>query len=203
MRELTKRQHEVYSFIERFIAENRYPPTIREVSGAFHISVKGAYDHIESLQKKGWIRRTGNRSRSLELLARKQAESATPEMISVPILGDVAAGLPVLAEENVDGRLDLPASMLGSGQFFGLRVRGESMIEAGIHSGDLAVIRRQDNANNSDIVVALLGDSATLKRFFREKNRVRLQAANPDFPPIYTQEVRILGKLAHVIRSYS
>ncbi|THB63156.1 MAG: transcriptional repressor LexA [Spirochaetaceae bacterium] len=203
MKELTKRQYEVFRFIESYIQKNSFPPAIRDVSDAFGISVKGAYDHIDSLQKKGWIKRSANRSRSMELLTHSEPEEPQPELVAVPLLGDVAAGLPLLAEENHEGRLDLPAAMLGKGNFFGLRVKGDSMQGDGIYNGDIAIIRQQRTAQNGDVVVAMLGDSATLKRYYLEKNRIRLQAANPAYPPIYTQEIRILGTLAHLIRNYN
>lgn len=203
MRELTKRQHEVFSFIERYIHTHSYPPTIREVSEAFSISVKGAYDHMDSLQKKGWVKRSAHQSRSLELLVHTKTEPELPDFHDIPLLGEVAAGTPLFAEENRVGSIALPVSLLGSGSYFALKVRGDSMINAGIHNGDIAVIHQQGTASNGDIVVALLDDSATLKRFYREANRVKLQAENEMYPPIYTQDVRILGKMAHLMRSYS
>ncbi|AFG38690.1 transcriptional repressor LexA [Spirochaeta africana] len=203
MQELTRRQQEVFACIEAFIASHSYPPTMREVAEALSISVKAAYDHIDSLQRKGWVRRAAHQSRSLELLVKREPEQTAPEVIEVPLLGDVAAGKPLLAEENCETMLSLPASMLGRGRFFALRVRGDSMIDAGIHSGDVAVVQQQSTARNGDIVVALLDDAATLKHFYKETNRIMLKSANPQYPPIYTQDVRVLGKLAHILRSYS
>ncbi|MFW5800792.1 MAG: transcriptional repressor LexA [Spirochaeta sp.] len=203
MRELTKRQYEVFAFIEGYIESHSYPPTMREVAAALSVSVKAAYDHIDSLQKKGWIRRSAHQSRSLELLVHSNTGAEAPEFIDVPVLGDVAAGRPLLAEENQDGVITLPQAFLGRGSFFALRVRGDSMIDAGIQSGDVAVIQQQATAANGEIVVAMLEDSATLKHFYRESNRIMLKAANPAYPPIYTQDVRILGRLAHLIRSYT
>lgn len=202
MRDLTKRQQEVYSFIEQYIQDHSYPPTIREVSLAFAISVKAAHDHINSLIKKEWLRRSAHQSRSLELLVKKEVPAAEPEVIDVPLLGEVAAGLPILAEENLEGSLTLPVSLLGAGRHFALRVRGDSMLDAGIHGGDIAVVRQQSTASDGDIVVALLEDSATLKRYYRESNRIRLQAENPAYSPIYTQNVQILGRMVHLLRSY-
>ena len=203
MQELTKRQREVFSFIESFIESHSYPPTMREVAEALSVSVKAAYDHIDSLQRKGWVRRVAHQSRSLELLVRREIEKSEPEVVEIPLLGDVAAGTPLLAEEHCTATIRMPASLLGRGNFFALQVRGDSMIDAGIHNGDVAVIQQQETARNGDIVVALMEESATLKHFYREPNRIMLKAANRAYPPIYTQDVRILGKLAHLIRSYA
>lgn len=202
MQELTKRQREVFLLIEKYIADHSFPPTIREVAEAIGVTVKGAHDHINALIKKGWIRRSAHQSRSLELLVRTDKPESKPEMLEIPLLGSVAAGSPLLAEENREGSLSLPSSLLGKGEFFALRVRGDSMIDEGIHDGDIAIILSQNTARNGEVVVALLDDSATLKYFYRESNRVRLQAANENYPPIYTQNVRVLGRLAHLIRSY-
>lgn len=200
MKAITKRQTEVLDYIKGFIDDHRFPPTIREISEHFTISVKGAYDHVKALEKKGCIRLDNNRSRTIEVLG--QDADRADRMLEIPILGNVAAGLPLLAEENLEGTVKLPADYLGAGNHFALHVRGESMRDAGIMDGDLAVFRQQQVANNGDIVVAMVNDAFTLKRLYREKNRIRLQAENPDYPPIFTQNVRILGKLAHLLRNY-
>lgn len=199
MKAITKRQSEVLSYIKAFISKHKFPPTIREISGHFSISVKGAYDHVKALEKKTFIRLDNNRSRTIEVLGH---ESESDRTVDVPVLGHVAAGVPLLAEENLDGTVKLPEEYLRRGPHFALHVRGDSMRDAGIMDGDVAVIRHQQTAGNGDIVVAMVDEAVTLKRFFKEKNRVRLQAENPDYPPIFTQNVRILGKLAHIIRRY-
>jgi repressor LexA len=200
MKEITRRQSEVLDYLKAFITEHHFPPTIREISDNFSISVKGAYDHVKALEKKGFLKIDNNRSRTIEVVGHE--EPADDDVIDVPILGNVAAGLPLLAEENLEGKVRLPAEHLGRGDHFALHVRGESMRDAGIMDGDLAVFRQQQTANNGDIVVAMVEEAVTLKRFFKEKNRVRLQAENASFPPIFTQNVRVLGKLAHLIRTY-
>ena len=199
MKAITKRQSEVLDYIKAFIDQHHFPPTIREISESFSISVKGAYDHVKALEKKKFIKIDNNRSRTIEVLGQ---ETSSDRAVEIPILGHVAAGIPLLAEENRDGSVRVPAEMLKSGDHFALHVTGDSMRDAGIMDGDIGVFRHQPVANNGEIVVAMVDDAVTLKRFFKEKNRVRLQAENPAYPPIFTQNVRVLGKLAHLIRNY-
>ncbi|MFP4114296.1 MAG: transcriptional repressor LexA [Spirochaetota bacterium] len=200
MKGITRRQSEVLDYIKAFVGEHHFPPTFREISENFSFSVKGAYDHVKALEKKGFVRIDTNRSRTIEVVGYDDANE--DGIVDVPILGHVAAGVPLLAEENRDGSIRLPSGYLGRGNHFALHVRGDSMRDAGIMDGDLAVFRQQQVANNGDIVVAMVDEAVTLKRFYKEKNRVRLQAENPSYPPIFTQNVRLLGKLAHLIRSY-
>lgn len=200
MRDLTARQREVLDYIRGFLREHHFPPTIREISDHLRVSVKGAYDHVKALEKKGHIRIDSNRSRTIELVGEPIDEE--PQTVEVPILGNVAAGLPLLAEENLEGSVQIPRAQLRAGEHFALHVRGDSMTGAGIIDGDVAVFRQQPVADNGDIVVAMVDEAVTLKRFFKEKNRVRLQAENEAYPPIFTQNVRILGKLAQLVRSY-
>jgi repressor LexA len=200
MKELTKRQNEILLFLKGFLKKHSYPPTIREIASAFSISPKGAYDHIKALEKKEVIRCDLNRSRAIEILDSDPSE----EVIHIPVLGNVAAGVPIFAEENFNGTVQLPSPLLPKGDIFALFVQGDSMENAGILNGDLAVIKHQQHALNGDIVVAMIGeDGVTLKRFYKEKNRIKLQAENEAYPPIYTQDVRIIGKLHTIIRTYS
>ncbi|MCK5155010.1 MAG: transcriptional repressor LexA [Spirochaetales bacterium] len=202
MKGLTRRQKEVVEFIRDYIQEHSYPPTIRDIASNFSISVKAAFDHVKALEKKQIIKSDLNRSRSLEILA--EEFSPIHEAIAIPLLGSVAAGMPLLTEENLEGTLSISAEMLGNGDFFALRVKGDSMINAGIFDGDYAIIKQTNTASNGSIVVAWVQDDAvTLKRLYIEKNRVRLQAENDAYPPIYTQDIRIAGKLQLVIRDYS
>lgn len=202
MKGLTARQREVFDFIRSFIKTKRYPPTIREIAVNFGFSVKGSFDHVKALQKKGFIRCAGNRSRAIEVVADADAERQ-PNLVSVPVLGSVAAGKPLFAEENLTGWIQVPAASLRKGQHFALQVRGDSMKDAGIIDGDVVVVAHQETAENGEIVVAMVDDAVTLKRFFVEKNRVRLKAENAKYPPLYTQSVRILGKLSFLMRSYA
>jgi repressor LexA len=201
MKGLTQRQREVFDFIREFIRINRYPPTIREVATHFSFSVKGSYDHVHALEKKGFIRCHENRSRAIEIM--RDADAEKEEVASIPLLGNVAAGKPLLAEENLQGYVQVPAASLGSSTHFALQVKGDSMKDVGIMDGDVVVVTQQSTADNGDIVVAMVDDAVTLKRFYVEKNRVRLKAENSKYPPIFTQNVRILGKLAFLMRTYA
>jgi repressor LexA len=203
MRGLTQKQKEVLGFITEYIAIHAYPPTIREIGDYFGISVKGAYDHVEALRKKQILRLGDKRSRTIEII-KDETDPAAEPVIEVPLLGTVAAGRPILSEENREGAVPIHRSLLKkNARYFALRVRGDSMTGAGIVDGDIAVIEKQETAENREIVVAQVDDEAvTLKRFFREANRVRLEPENAKYKPIYTQHARILGRLAHIIRSY-
>lgn len=210
MKGLTARQTEVLNFIKSFIREHKFPPTVREVSQNFHMSVRGAYDHIKALEKKHVLRCNNMRSRAIEVLDRGGSQYAElpgnekEEGLQhrIPILGSVAAGKPIHAEENWDGHVSVPSEFLRSGRHFALKIRGESMTGAGIMEGDLAIIKEQSTAENGEIIVAMLEDSVTLKRFYREANRVKLQSENSEYAPMYTRDIRILGKLEHIIRTY-
>jgi len=202
MKEPTERQREVLKFISGYISAHSYPPTIREVAEYFSVSVRGAYDHISALKRKGLLKFEDKRSRTLELV-KSGRESSSPDIVNIPILGVVAAGRPILAEENWDGFIPVHASLLKKNrQYFALRVKGDSMKDAGILDNDMALIQKQSTAQNGDIVVAIVNNEAvTLKRFFHEKNTIRLQPENDTFKPIRSRNVRVLGKLFYVMRS--
>lgn len=201
MKEPTQRQKEVLAYISEFVREHSYPPTIREVGDRFFISVRAAYDHVSALRKKGCLKVGDKRSRTMEVTDADEGWEPR-QWIEIPLLGVVAAGQPILAEENWDGTIPVHNSFLKRGrQYFALRVRGDSMKDAGILDKDLALLQKQNTAHDGDIVVAVVDDAVTLKRFFREANRIRLQPENPDYSPIYSREIRVLGKLAYVIRS--
>ncbi len=201
MKRMTERQKEVLHFISRYIEEHGYPPTMREIATNFDISVKAVFDHIKALERKEQVRCDFNRSRAIELVA--VPPQPEKEMIEVPLLGNVAAGKPLFAEENYERMLHFSSSSLGTGKHFALNVRGDSMQDAGILDGDTAIFLQQNTASNGAIVVARVNEEAvTLKRFFREKNRIRLKAENPIYPPIYSQNVQILGTLELIVRYY-
>ncbi len=204
MKNLTARQNQVLTYIADYIRSHNYPPTHREISEYLGISVKGAYDHVKALQKKGRIQCNDNRSRTIELVQSDEhvEDDDQPRVVDVPLLGNVAAGVPLLSEENFEGSISVPAGMIGNGRHFALNVSGESMVDAGIFSGDIGIFVQQPTANNGEIVVAMVDDAVTLKQFYKEKNRIRLQPANDAFRPIYSQNVRVLGKLVHLLRSY-
>ncbi len=199
MRNLTVRQQEVLTFIKNFILRHKYAPSIREIASYFSISAKGAYDHIKALAKKNKLRIDHNRSRAIELI---DPIEESDDVLSVPILGNVAAGVPLLSSENLDGYCKIPISHVRKGNYFALKVKGDSMTEAGILDGDLAVFLQRSDAENGSIVVAMVNEAVTMKRLFKEKNRVRLKAENPVYPPIYTQNAQILGTLAFLFRNY-
>jgi len=201
MKKLTHRQEEVLDFIKNFVQDHSFPPTIREVAENFKISVKGGYDHIKALEKKAYIKCYLNRSRTIEVV--KGEKIRARNTVAVPILGSVAAGQPLFTEENFEGNVDIAVDMIGAGKHFAVKVKGDSMKEVGILDGDLAVISYQETAETGEIVVAMVEEAVTLKRIYIEKNRVKLKSENRDFPPIYTQNARILGKLACIIRKYS
>lgn len=198
MKKLTNRQSEVLDFIKSFIDIHKYPPTIREIAQNFEISVKGAYDHVKALEKKDVISCDTNRSRAIEVCS----DDNDNEILSIPILGHVAAGIPLMASENFEGYLSIPSDMLNRGDYFALNVKGDSMINAGILDGDTALIKHKQTAENGEIIVAMIDDAVTLKRFYKEKNRVKLQAENDAYTPIYTQNIKILGKLVKIFRDY-
>jgi repressor LexA len=204
MKEPTKRQEEVLTFIAEYIRKHAYPPTIREIADYFVISVKGAHDHVTALKKKGLIKQEDKRSRTMELVWEGNQESGSRE---IDILGTVAAGTPILSEENKDGSIAMPKSLLKKNrEYFALRIRGDSMKGAGIMDGDTVVIEKQDAVRNGEIAVVMLDEAVTLKTFYRESTRIRLQPDNPKYPPIFCssdEDVRVLGRVAHIFRSYS
>ncbi|TFG63777.1 MAG: transcriptional repressor LexA [Spirochaetales bacterium] len=199
MRDLTLRQKEVLTFVKNFMTKHKYSPSIREIAAFFSISTKGAYDHIKALTKKEKLKMDPNRSRAIELM---EPLDGREEVVSVPILGNVAAGVPLFATENFDGYLKIPVNQIKQGNYFALKVKGDSMTDAGILDGDMAVFLQQADANNGSIVVAMVNEAVTMKRLYKEKNRIRLKAENPVYPPIYTQNAQILGKLVLVFRHY-
>jgi repressor LexA len=201
MKELTVRQKEVLSLIAEFINAHSYPPTVREVAEHFGMSVKGAHDHITALKRKGHINYENKRPRTMELL--HAGSEKIYGMISIPILGSVAAGKPLLTEENFDGNILLHHSMLKKNKkYFALKVKGDSMSGAGILDGDTAVIEKCNTAHNGEIVVAAVEDAFTIKRFFHETSRIKLQSENPEYKPIFGRDIKIFGKLSTIIRSY-
>ncbi|MDR2477309.1 MAG: transcriptional repressor LexA [Treponema sp.] len=203
MKELTGRQKEVLSFIAEYINMHSYPPTIREIAEYFCMSVKGAHDHVLALKRKGCIKQNDKRPRTMKLVQGKEADDDMTSLAEIPLLGTVAAGRPILADENWDGSIMMHRSMLRNNKkYFALKVRGDSMCNAGIMDGDTAIIEKQNVVRNGEIAVAVVDDAVTLKRFYRDNSRIKLQAENPAYKPIYCQDVRILGRLSRIIRFY-
>lgn len=197
---LTKRQREILTYLMDSMQRRGYPPSVREIGAALGLtSSSTVHSHLAALEKKGFIHRDPSKPRAIEIL--KDGASQPPKrMVNVPVLGRIAAGQPLLAEENIEDVFPLPRDFVREDASFILRVRGDSMIDAGIHDGDYLVIRQQPTANNGEIVAALLGEEATVKRFYRERDQVRLQPENRTMTPILTREVNILGKAVALIR---
>jgi len=206
---LTARQQEILQFLAAYVDDHGYPPTVREIGDAVGLaSPSTVHAHLANLERVGLLRRDPSKPRALELVGRPRAGDAPAEagFAQLPLVGQIAAGGPLLAEENVEDRIAVP-DILGRKADFLLRVKGDSMVEAGILDGDLVVVRRQDDARDGEIVVALVGDDesadeATVKTFRRESDgRVRLQPENSALEPIYADHVQILGKVVGVLRS--
>lgn len=196
--DLTSKQAEILKVIKDNIRQKGYPPSVREIGQAVGLSSSSTvHGYLRKLEKKGYLRRDPTKPRAIEVL---DPEGERMECVNVPLLGRVAAGLPLLAVENKEDLFPLPAHFTGAGEFFMLKVQGDSMIEAGILNGDMVVVRQQHDANNGDIVVALLEDEATVKRLFKEKDRARLQPENRAMEPIYTKELQVLGKVIGLVR---
>jgi repressor LexA len=201
-RELTKRQQQILDFIRAEIHRCGYPPSVREIGEAVGLSSSSTvHSHLAALEAKGFIRRDPSKPRALEVLDFRETDRGIDpgSVRAVPVVGQVAAGQPILAAENIEQTMSLPVEMAGD-QTFILRVRGESMMEAGILDGDFVVVHQQPTAENGDIVVAMIDDSATVKTFYREPDRIRLQPENSTMDPIYTRDVSILGKVVALFR---
>jgi repressor LexA len=206
--ELSGRQKEIWEFLLEYVDRHGYPPTVREIGEAVGLaSPSTVHAHLANLERAGVLRRDPTKPRALELTGRERAKTAAAapadDGAKLPLLGQIAAGAPLLADEQVEDYVGVPSTLRGD---FLLRVRGDSMVEAGILDGDIVVVRRQDDARNGDIVVALAGDDetadeATVKTFYRERGKIRLQPENATLEPIYAKHVQVLGKVTGVFRS--
>lgn len=201
MEPLSPRQKEILDFIRSEVRSKGYPPSVREIGEAVGLSSSSTvHAHLEHLEELGYIRRDPTKPRAIELLTEGAPNTDAISVVNVPLVGRVAAGAPIFAEQNVEEMVPLPKDFVRNEESFMLKVRGESMIEAGIFDGDLVVVKRTSNAADGDIVVALVGDEATVKRFFRERDRVRLQPENSSMEPIFATDVIILGKVTGLLR---
>ena len=205
--ELTGRQQEIWTFLQEYVDRQGYPPTVREIGEAVGLaSPSTVHAHLANLERAGLLKRDPTKPRALELTGRDKpavTTIGTAELPKLPLIGQIAAGWPLLAEQNVEDEIAVPETLRGD---FLLRVRGDSMIEAGILDGDIVVVRRTQDARNGEIVVALAGDDesadeATVKTFYKEKGRIRLQPENSSLEPIYSNHVQILGTFTGVFRS--
>ena len=196
MRDASAKKMQILDFIRREIDDKGYPPSVREICLAVGLkSTSTVHAHLNRLEEEGYIRRDATKPRALEL-----TDTATVRGRSVPLVGRVTAGMPILAQQNIEEYYMLPQNLVGGDEVFILSVQGESMIEAGILDGDFVIVRRQSHAENGDIVVAMIDDEATVKRIFYEKTRVRLQPENSAMQPIYARDVTVLGRVIALFR---
>ncbi|MGA6949026.1 MAG: transcriptional repressor LexA [Solirubrobacterales bacterium] len=203
VKDLTKRQKEIFDFIGTYLSKHGYPPTVREIGKAVGLhSSSTVHAHLSKLESLGVLKRDPSKPRALEVMVQRAKKAVRPT--GLPLVGQVAAGSPILAEENIEDYLEVPDVVGGEDGDYILRVRGESMQDAGILEGDFVVVRPTERASDSEIVVALVGDEeATVKRFFREKDQVRLQPENKSMKPIRSRDVRVLGRVVGVFRRVS
>ena len=208
---LGKRQLAIYDFIRSYSDEHGYPPSVREIGAAVGLaSPSTVHMHLKVLEEQGLIKRDSKKPRTIEVMDKGEdpnqplasvTQDVDRDVMRLPLVGRVAAGTPILAEQNIEDTLSLPTSIVGDASSFILRVRGESMIKAGIFDGDYIVVKEQHDAHDGEIVVALIDDSATVKTFYRERDRIRLQPENDSMEPIYVDDPVILGRVTALIRS--
>ena len=200
--ELTSRRREILDFIVRATDTNGYPPTVRDIGEAVGLrSSSTVHFHLKALERGGYIQRDGNLTRAIRASGGSKTDGRRDAMRFVPLVGQVAAGQPIFADQNIEEMMPLPENLFASGDLFMLRVKGESMIEDSILDGDYVIVSRQNHADNGDTVVALIDDEATVKRFFRRPDHVELQPANATMEPIIARSVQIVGRVCGVIRS--
>lgn len=211
---LTKRQQQILDYIRKCIEVKHYPPSVREIGQAIGLSSPSTvHAHLNALESKGYIKRDGAKSRSMVITGASEQPKAQFEpspiqqqsnysLVELPLVGRVAAGTPILAEQNIEEQIPLPTSLFGDRNSFLLTVRGESMINAGIFDGDTLLVREQSTASNGDIVVAMIDDEATVKTYYKESDCIRLQPQNDAMEPIYTTQAQILGVVTGLFRSY-
>lgn len=206
MEDLSKRQQSILEFIIDEIKSKGYPPSVREIGKAVGLkSPASVHSHLKTLEKLDYLRRDPSKPRAIEVIFNKDQEDKTDkEMINIPVVGKVTAGAPILAEENIEDYFPVPLNYLkvGNNELFMLKVSGDSMIEAGIHDGDFVIAEKQSYAENNEIVIALLDEEATVKRFFKEENHIRLQPENSAYEPIISKDVKILGKVTGLFRKF-
>lgn len=206
-RELSERQRQILQYIVRHTELNGYPPTVREIGEAVSLSSSSTvHAHLKSLEQAGLIRRDAVLTRAIRVVMPGKPDSAADQahsqkrVVSLPLVGRVAAGRPLLAVEDVEDTFPVPKDFLAGGEGFMLRVKGESMIDDGIHNGDYVIVRRQDSAENGDTIVAMVDDEATVKKLYKESGRIRLQPANANMEPMYYDAIDIVGKVVGLIR---
>ncbi|MBR1875676.1 MAG: transcriptional repressor LexA [Lachnospiraceae bacterium] len=199
---ITGKQQQILDYIKEQILEKGYPPAVRDICQAVSLkSTSSVHAHLETLEKNGYIRRDPTKPRAIEILD-EDFNLTRREMTNIPLIGEVAAGMPILAEQNIVNYFPMPADMAPNAQCFALKVKGESMINIGINDGDYVFVKQCSSADNGDLVVALVEDSATVKNFYKENGHIRLQPQNDNMEPIIVDNCRILGKVFGVFRLY-
>lgn len=200
---ISSKQQEILDYIKEEILKRGYPPSVREICEAVHLkSTSSVHSHLETLEKNGYIRRDPTKPRAIEICD-DSFQMIRTEMVNLPIIGQVAAGMPILAEENVESYFPVPAELVPHGESFILNVKGDSMINAGIYSGDKIFVNACSSARNGDMVVALIDDSATVKTFYKEEGHIRLQPENDTMEPIIVDDCQFLGKVFGVFRIFN
>ena len=206
MEKLSQKQFEILEYMKKAVREKGYPPSVREICDAVGlISTSTVHGHLERLERKGYIRRDPAKPRAIEIFSDNDSgnsDGSSRELIEVPIVGTVTAGIPILATENIEDTFPIPSDYAPNGNIFMLRVKGDSMINAGIFNKDLIMVRQQNTADNGDIVVALIEDFATIKTYYKENGYIRLQPENPTMSPIIVRDVSILGKVVGLYRKF-
>lgn len=199
---ISAKQQEILDYIKDEILKKGYPPTVREICETVHLkSTSSVHSHLETLEKNGYIRRDPTKPRAIEICD-DSFQVVRTEMVSIPVIGNVAAGLPILAEENIEEYFPVPADVVPKGESFILNVRGESMVNVGILDGDRVFVNSCATANNGEIVVALIDDSATVKTYYKEDGHIRLQPENDTMDPIIVDNCQILGRVYGVLRFF-
>ncbi|HKL74504.1 MAG TPA: transcriptional repressor LexA [Halanaerobiales bacterium] len=208
MEELTDRQKQIFDHIVQEINKKGYPPSVREIGKAVGLkSPASVHSHLKTLEKLNYIRRDPSKPRAIEILYKNnknQENKLEKDMLYIPMVGKVTAGVPVLAEENIDDYFPVPAGYLKNSKkdFFMLEVRGDSMIDAGIHDGDLVIAQKQNHAENGEIVIGLIEDEATVKTYYKEKDHIKLQPENDSYEPILGKNIKVLGKVVGLYRKF-
>ena len=199
---ISEKQREILEYVKNHIINKGYPPTVRDICEAVSLkSTSSVHSHLETLEKNGYIRRDPTKPRAIEICD-DNFQMVRTEMVSIPVIGQVAAGQPILAEENIESYFPVPAEMVPGGESFALKVKGDSMINVGIFNGDQIFVKCCQTANNGDTVVALIDDSATVKTFYKEDGHIRLQPENDSMDPIIVDDCQILGKVFGVFRIF-
>lgn len=200
---ISNKQREILEYLKSQIINKGYPPAVREICEAVHLkSTSSVHSHLETLEKNGYIRRDPSKPRAIEIID-DEFNLTRRELVNVPIVGSIAAGQPILAVENIESYFPIPAELMPNEETFMLKVKGESMINAGIHNGDLILVQKQSHARNGDYVVALIGEEVTVKTFYKENGYYRLQPENDTMEPIIVDELNILGKVIGLFRMYN